>query len=432
MFLLLMKIIEKSGDTVKAEPEQSPLEGNMEFYYPLILDGATGTALQKRGFSGGCAAESWVLEHPETILEIQRGYVAAGSQVLYAPTFGGNRVKLRQHGVTEVEETNRRLAALAKEAAGGKALVAGDLAPTGEFLYPLGGVRFEQFVEIYAQQARALEEAGVDLFVIETQMTLAEARAAVLAVREVSRKPVFVTVTCDEKGKMITGTDVTAALVVLQGMGVDAFGLNCSAGPEEMLRQLRRLTPYAEIPLIAKPNAGMPQVVNGETVYGCSPEAFAAHVEEMAEAGVQIFGGCCGTTAEHIAALSAAVKNVTLRAIAPAYSDLLPLATEKQPCCCAPDAAYGAVLSCGDGLEDAVMDELEEDGELIAILIESEGDLVSFEECQYLLRKPLCLLAEDAVLLEKALRLYQGRALYEGGLSDEALLPLVRKYGLVI
>lgn len=427
-----MKIIEKSGGAVKAEPEQPLMEGNMEFYYPLILDGATGTELQKRGFTGGGAAEVWVLEHPETILEIQRGYVAAGSQVLYAPTFGGNRVKLRQHGVTAVEETNRRLAALSSEAAEGKALVAGDLAPTGEFLYPLGNARFEQLVEVYTQQAKALEEAGVDLFVIETQMTLAEARAAVLAVRGVSRKPVFVTVTCDEKGRMITGTDVTAALVVLQGMGVDAFGLNCSAGPEEMLRQLRRLAPYAEVPLIAKPNAGMPQVVDGETAYDCSPADFVAHVEEMAASGVQIFGGCCGTTAAHIAALSEAVKQVTLRDPAPAYPDLLPLATEKQPCYCEPAAAYGNVLSCGDDLEDAILDEMEEDAELLAIRLETEGDLASFEECQYLIRKPLCLLAEDGTLLEKALRLYQGRALYEGGLSDEILLPLVRKYGLVV
>ncbi len=404
----------------------------MEFYYPLILDGATGTELQKCGFSGGCAAESWVLEHPEIIEEIQRGYIAAGSQVLYAPTFGGNRVKLRQHGVTEVEEINRRLAALSKETAGERALVAGDLAPTGEFLYPLGNVRFEELVEIYTQQAAALEKAGVDLFVVETQMTLAEARAAVLAVRAVSRKPVFVTVTCDEKGRMLTGTDVTAALVTLQGMGVDAFGLNCSAGPKEMLRQLQRLTPYAEIPLIAKPNAGMPQMVNGETVYDCSAEDFVSEVEEMAAAGVQIFGGCCGTTEAHIAALAAAVKNVTLRDPVPQYGDLLPLATEKQPCYCESTASYGNLLSCGDELEDAIMDEMEEEAELLAIRLESESDLESFEECQYLIRKPLCLLAEDASLLEKALRLYQGRALYEGGLSDEVLFPLVRKYGLVI
>lgn len=404
----------------------------MEFYYPLILDGATGTELQKRGFSGSGAPETWVLEHPEVILDIQRGYVAAGSHVLYASTFGGNRVKLRQHGVTEVEDVNRRLAALSKEAAEGKALVAGDLAPTGEFLYPLGNIRFEELVDVYTQQAKALEEADVDLFVVETQMTLAEARAAVIAVREVSRKPVFVTVTCDENGKMITGTDVTAALTVLQGMGVDAFGLNCSAGPEEMLRQLKRLAPYAEIPLIAKPNAGMPHVVDGKTVYDCGAEEFAALVPEMAAAGVQIFGGCCGTTAEHIAALAAAVKQVTLRAPEAQYRDLLPLATEKAPCYCTLDAAYGNILSCGDELEDDIMDELEEDGELIAIRIESEQDLAAFEENQYLLRKPLCLLTEDAALLEKALRLYQGRALYEGGLGDDVLLPLVRKYGLVV
>ena len=264
----------------------------MELTFPLILDGATGTELQKRGFTGSDCAELWTLEHPEAILEIQRGYVEAGSRILYTPTFGANRTKLEAHGIfNQVGDFNRRLAALSKEAAGGRAWVAGDIAPTGLFLYPLGDTSFEELVDIYTEQAAALEEAGVDLFVIETMMTLAEARAAVLAVKSVSDKPVFVSFTCDENGRTLSGSDVTALLQIMQGMGVDAFGLNCSVGPDEMVKQLKRLREIARVPLIAKPNAGVPEVVDGETVYCCPPAAFTAHLEEMAAAGVWMFGG---------------------------------------------------------------------------------------------------------------------------------------------
>lgn len=403
----------------------------MELNFPLILDGATGTQIQKRGFDGGMAAEKWTLEHPEAMLEIQRDYVRNGSQVIYAPTFGANRIKLEERGLKGVvEEYNLRLAALARQAAEDKALVAGDLAPTGKFLYPLGNVTFEDLVEVYTEQAAALEKAGVDLFVIETTMTLAEARAAVLAVKSVSGKPVFVSFTCNEKGRTLTGTDVTAALVVMQGMGVDAFGLNCSTGPEEMLVQLRRLSEYAEVPLMAKPNAGIPQVVDGKPVYNCPPEQFAALAEEMALAGVCIFGGCCGTEREHIAALAEKAAKLTMKTPAPAHPDKLPCATEKLPFLL--DAVeYGDVLECDDDLEDALFDAEEEDDAMIAIRITSAEQLDTFSEYQGMIGKPLCLLCEDAELLEQALRRYQGRAAYSGSLSDEALAPLVKKYGLV-
>ena len=269
----------------------------MEMQFPVILDGATGTELQKRGFTGDMSAEQWVLEHPESILEIQRKYVASGSNVLYAPTFGGNRQKLEERGIfNRTEEMNKALAQLSKQAADGKAWVAGDIAPTGRFLAPLGDASFEELVDIYTEQAAGLEQAGVDLYVIETMMTLTDARAAVLAIRSMSKKPILVSFTCDESGKILSGTDVVAALSVMEGMGVSAFGLNCSAGPEQMLLQLQRLHKYARVPLIAKPNAGMPEIVNGEAVYNCPPEEFVALVPEMLKAGVALFGGCCGTS----------------------------------------------------------------------------------------------------------------------------------------
>ena len=404
----------------------------MELTFPLILDGATGTELQKRGYTGEECAESWILKHPETILEIQRGYVEAGSRVIYAPTFGANRVKLEQHGIFgQVEEYNRALVNLSRKAAGDRAWVAGDMAPTGLLLYPLGTASFEELLEVYTEQAAALENAGVDLFVIETMMTLAEARAALLAVKSVSRKPVFVSFTCDEQGRILTGSDVMAALQVMQGMGADAFGLNCSVGPEEMLEQLKRLHTIARIPLIAKANAGIPEIVEGKTVYDCPPERFTGCMPAMAQAGVSIFGGCCGTNSGHVAAMAKAALNLKPCAPAPEHGELLPCATEKEVFFLDPAAEHGAVLPCDEQLEDVLTEEQEE-AEMVAIAIRSREELAAFADCQFMIAKPLCLICDDAELLEEALRLYQGRALYEGGLSEEELLPLCRKFGLII
>lgn len=405
----------------------------MEVNFPLILDGATGTQLQKRGYANGMCAEKWTLEHPEAILDIQRSYIDAGSQVVYAPTFGANRVKLEENGIfNQVEDYNIRLVELSRQAAGGRAWVAGDIAPTGKFLVPMGDASFEELVEIYTEQAAALEKAGVDLFVIETTMTLPEARAAVLAVKSVSTKPVMVTFTCDESGKTLTGTDVVAALVVMQGMGVDAFGLNCSVGPEAMLRQLQRLSAYAEVPLIAKPNAGMPEIENGQTVYRCTPEEFADVVPEMAAAGVAIFGGCCGTEAGHVSALKKAASRAMVKEPAPLHPELLQLATEKKAFLLRPEVQCGRVLPADENLGDALEEAADSPDKVISVSIKDEEQLENFGDCQYAVAKPLCLCCEDAGLLEQALRLYQGRAMYEGSLSDKALLPLCWRYGLVI
>ncbi len=404
----------------------------MDLHFPLILDGATGTQLQKRGYTSGQCAEEWVLEHPDTIREIQRDYIAAGSNIVYASTFGANRVKLEENGIfNQVADYNTRLAALSKEAAGERAWVAGDMAPTGKFLAPMGDTPFEELVEIYTEQAKALEEAGVDLYVVETMMTVPEARAAVLAVKSVSKKPVFVSFTCDANGKTLMGSDVIAVLLIMQGMGVDAFGLNCSVGPEDMLKQLRRLSRYAEVPLIAKPNAGMPEIVNGKTVYNCKPEEFAAMVPEFAAAGVAIYGGCCGTEVGHIRALVESTKEVKIKHPKPEHPELLPLATEKVPALLPANVQIGTVLACDEQLGESIERELDSPNAILAIRIEREEELENFGDNQYAISKPLCLLCEDGNILEQALRLYQGRAMYEGQLPEAVLKLLSRKYGLV-
>ena len=404
----------------------------MQVQFPLILDGATGTELQKRGFTGTVSAEEWVLAHPESILDIQRRYVDAGSRVLYAPSFGANRQKLEEHGIfNQTAAYNRRLAALSKQAAAGRALVAGDLSPTGLFLSPMGETSFRELVDIYTPQAAGLEKAGVDLFVIETMMTLPDARAAVLAVRSVSDKPIFVTFTCDEKGRTVSGTDITAALVIMQGMGVDAFGLNCSAGPQEMLVQLRRLQEYARVPLIAKPNAGMPQIVDGKAVYSCPPEEFTALVPELLQTGVAIFGGCCGTDAGHIAALKKALDGAEVTPPSPRHPTLLPAATEKLPMYLPADAKHGPVIAVTENLEDDLQEAMDGDEPMVAVALQSTADAEELAQVQYLIEKPLCLVCDDGAVLEAALRSYQGRALYEGALPEETLVRLQALYGLI-
>ena len=404
---------------------------------PIISDGATGTQLYKRGMPKGVCTETWILEHPDVLIDIQRTYVEAGSNVLMAPTFGANRANLGHHGVADkVVEYNKALVALSKQAADGRALVAADLSPTGLFIPPFGETPFEELVDIYTEQARACEEAGVDLFVIETTMTMPEARAAVLAVKSVSDKPVWVTFTVDENGRTLTGTEALAAMIVMQGMGVSAFGLNCSSGPEAMLEQLERLTPYATVPLIAKPNAGLPQTVDGKTVYNCPPEEFVAHVQALAAAGVRIFGGCCGTTEEHIAALKQAVSKVDFEALPSPERDpdLLPCACEKEARFLTVDVDIGEPIECTPDLMEDILDAEDEGDGALKIAIYEQDDLDIFVENQYVIKEALCIETDVPELLEGALRAYQGRAIWDNTceMEDRFLQEMSIKYGLIV
>ena len=405
---------------------------------PLLLDGATGSELLRRGMPAGSCAEAWVLQHPEVLLELQRAYVSAGAEVLLAPTFGANAVRLEEHGLPgKVEEYNLRLVELSRQAAGGKALVAGDLTPTGKFIEPFGEYTFEKLVDVYTEQAAALEKAGVDLFLVETTMTMPEARAAVLAIRSVSERPVLVSFTCDENGRTLSGTDVLAALIVMQGMGVSAFGLNCSSGPDRMLEQIRRLSPYARVPLLAKPNAGLPEMVDGRAVYHCPPEEFASYTRALAEAGVRVFGGCCGTTPAHIAALKAAVDAIDFAAF-PAVEhdpDVIPCASETEARFITPDVDVGEEIQCSsDLMEDILEAEEERPQGALKIEIMEEDDLELFAENQYVIKDPLCISTDVPELLEGALRLFQGRAFWDGTQElDGAFLEQMRdRYGLIL
>jgi 5-methyltetrahydrofolate--homocysteine methyltransferase len=402
-----------------------------------VLDGATGTMLQANGMPSGVCTEQWVVEHPEVLQRIQRAYVQAGSQVVYAPTFSANRVKLEPYGLADrVAEYNQKLVEISREAVEGKALVAGDLAPLGQFLPPMGDMDFETMFSVYQEQATALEDAGVDLFVIETTMTLPEARAALLAIRSVSTRPIYVTFTVDERGRTLTGTDVQAALVTMEAMGASAFGLNCSTGADAMLPQLARLTEHAGIPLIAKPNAGLPETVDGQTVYRCTPEEFASHVSALAQCGVRVFGGCCGTTPEHIAQLHQIVQAQSAESWPePEQPFEVAVATEKDAYFLEDIDADDCVdITCSEDLLDDLLDAEEEEETFLKLHLSGAEDLDTFAECQYAVRKPLILDVETLEELEQALRLYQGVALYQdkGTIAPQELMRLSKTYGVRI
>jgi len=270
-----------------------------ELSKPILLDGATGSNLMKAGLPRGVCTEAWLLEHPEVIIDLQRAYVEAGTQILYAPTFTGSAPYLAQHGLEDrLEEINHRLVQLSRQAAGERAFVAGDMTTVGN------PQPYEQLLEVYARQARALYEAGVDLFVIETMMGLEETMAALEACKMTCDLPVMCTFSVTSDGMLYFGGSIYDAAPQLEGFGADAVGINCSCGPDQMLTVVRSLADTLHVPVIAKPNAGMPVIDDhGNAVYSMPPEEFGEHMKALYEAGATILGGCCGTDPSYIAAI---------------------------------------------------------------------------------------------------------------------------------
>lgn len=268
----------------------------------VLLDGATGSNLLKRGMPAGVCPEQWILENPEVLQGLQQEFVQAGSDIVYAPTFTANRIKLAEYGLQDnIAQMNKDLVRISKEAVDGKAYVAGDITMTGEQLAPMGTLDFEELVDVYKEQIGFLAEAGVDLLVVETMLSLQECRAALLAAKETCDLPVMVTLTFNEDGKTLFGTEPSAAAVVLSSLGAAAIGVNCSAGPDKMIPIIQEMAQYTDIPLIAKPNAGMPELQpDGTTEYNMNADEFVMHTKELIAAGAEIVGGCCGSTPEFI------------------------------------------------------------------------------------------------------------------------------------
>lgn len=267
----------------------------------VIFDGATGTMLQAAGLKKDECPEEWNLLRPQVVREVHRSYVEVGSHVVTTNTFGANRVKLKEYGLErDVERINIEAARIAREATGDKALVAASVGPTGRFIEPVGDLTFEEAYEIFKEQGKALEKGGVDLILIETMIDLKEAKAAIIAMKENTSLPVFATMTFDENMKSLLGTPPEVFAVVAKALGVEALGANCSLGIEGICRALERMRQVVDLPLIANPNAGIPSLKEGKTVFPATPEEMAEWVPSLLETGVKVIGGCCGTTPKHI------------------------------------------------------------------------------------------------------------------------------------
>lgn len=431
----------------------------------LILDGATGTELFKRGLPAGAPPERWVMDNPQVIQDLHREYYNAGSDIVLACTFGANKLKLVDHGLShEVRDMNMRLVEISRAVVPDGRLLFGDMSPTGQLVEPFGPLLFEEAVAVFREQAKALLDAGVDGYMIETMMDIQEARAALVAVREIAPDlPVISGMTYDTQGRTIGGAPPEVALLALQALGADAVGCNCSTGPEEMLALLERMLPYARIPLFIKPNAGMPCLRDGHNHYDLAPDDFADAVFRGVQMGARIVGGCCGTTPGHIRAtrdvldgnydslkpypLSQRVAVSSSQRIAD-FSETegrpAPLRVVGERINPTGKKAFQAELLLGD--LGRVLTFAEEQTNAGADLLDVNLGLGGIDEASMLRTSvgmlapattlPLVVDTVNPVAMEMALRLYPGRALVNSVSGErnrlESILPLAARYGAAI
>ena len=427
----------------------------------LYLDGATGSNLVRAGMPSGVCPEQWILEHPDVMLNLQKAYVEAGTDILYAPTFTANRVKLAEYGLErEMREMINGLVAISREAAAGAArpvYVAGDLTMTGEQLRPIGKMELEELIDVYKEQIGFLQEAGVDLLVAETMMSLAEARAALIAAREACDLPVMVTMTFEANGRTLYGTDARTAAAVLESLGADAVGVNCSTGPAHMRQLVEEMAKYTRIPIIAKPNAGLPYLdEQGNTCYSMDAEEFAEEMKALVEAGASILGGCCGTTPEYIEGLCRAFGTGEAAARERRKPGVRLLSSERRTVEFGLDGGFIIVgerinptgkkllqVQLREGVFDKVLQFAEEQEKAGAQILDINMGMSGIDEKAMMLRAveevsgvtdlPLSLDSSHVDVLEAALRHYPGRALINSVSLEkekfEKLLPIAKKYG---
>ena len=426
----------------------------------VILDGATGSNLQKAGMKSGECPEQWIVNHSDIFIELQKQYIAAGSDVLYTPTFTSTSIKLAEYGLEEKqEELIYELIGLTKEAirqsgAERDIYMLGDISMTGVQLEPIGSLPFEELVNIYKKQVELSVAAGVDGFAIETMMSLQECRAALLAVKETCDLPVLVTLTYQEDGRTLYGTSPETALIVLQAMGADAVGINCSTGPDKMTEAVKSMARYADIPIVVKPNAGLPSLVDGVTVYDMEPEVFAESMIPLIDLGATVLGGCCGTTPEHIRQLKNVTRDKPYKRLQ--NPPLRGLTTERNVTAIDLDGAFTIVgerinptgkkalqAELREGRLDMVRDMAEEQVEKGARILDVNMGMNGIDEKEMMCKAiyeltmtvdvPLSIDSSYVDVVESALRIYPGRALINSISLEpekfEKLIPVAKKYG---
>ena len=428
----------------------------------IYLDGATGSNLVKAGMPSGVCPEQWILEHREVMLQLQKEYVQAGTNILYAPTFTANRVKLAEYHLEKnMSSMIHDLVAISKEAAastpGHPVYVAGDITMTGEQLRPMGKMELEDLIAIYKEQILCLVDAGADLLVVETMMSLAETRAALIAAKEVCALPVIATLTFEADGRTLFGTDAKTAAVVLESLGASAIGANCSTGPAQMEGIISDMVSVTTIPIIAKPNAGLPFLdKNGTTCYNMEAEEFTEEMQVLVNAGATILGGCCGTTPEFIrqihdhfgteARVTAArrpegIRYLTSERITHSFGleDGFFVVGERIN----PTGKKALQAQLREGNFEKVIQFAEEQETCGAKVLDINMGMSGIDEKLCMLRAleevsgvtnlPLSLDSSYVEVLEAALRNYPGRALVNSVSLEtekfEKLLPIVAKYG---
>ena len=418
----------------------------------IFLDGAMGTMLQTAGLQPGELPELLALNRPELLTSIHRQYIEVGADIVYANTFGANRRKLAKLGVTVEEVVCAAVSAAKKACVGTSARVALDIGPLGELLEPLGTLAFAAAVDMFGELVRAGVKAGADLIAIETMTDLQEARAALIAAKENSGLPVIVTMSFDETGRTFTGCTAASMAATLTGLGADAIGLNCSLGPKQLLPILREIIAYTDLPVIAKPNAGLPDPVDGH--YDLSPAEFAEAMAEAIHAGVSIVGGCCGTNPEYIRALHEHVSGMIPGQRNPCQASMV--------CTAAKAVTINGVRVIGERINPTGKKRFQQallEGDLdyivdVAIQQEDAGaDILDVNvgypgvdeatmlplvvrRLQEATNLPLMLDSTNPAAIEAGLRVYCGKAAVNSVNGDpkslETLLPIVKKYGAAV
>ena len=424
-----------------------------------IFDGAMGTMLQEGGLKPGGCPELMNLEQPDVVQKIHEAYIEAGATMIETNTFGASALKLDHYGLEDrVKEINEAAVKIAREASKGRAKIVGSLGPTGRFIVPLGDLEFEDAYQSFYEQAKTLADAGADYLLFETCIDIQEMRAGLLAAKDATSLPIICQLSYSEDGRTVTGTDPQTAAITLEALGADIIGVNCSLGPQELVPIVKTLAENCSVPISVLPNAGMPRLENGRTIFPMGPEEFASWGAKLVAAGATYLGGCCGTTPAHIKALAAAVKNLPpterkspdnrLRLTSRSKTVIIdkdlattligerinPTGRKKL----AEEIKNGSLFS----VKREAIDQVRAGARLLDVnmgvggIDQAKAMHDAIREVSQITDAPLAIDTSDTKTLEAGLRAYPGRALINSVSAEkeriEEFLPLAKKYGAAI